>query len=349
MRLLCMGQPAATSEVIELATYLRGETNDVTIMCALLSRLKDRKRYHDCVLELGFAHRFRAVGAKVEWEPKTNRGLGDLLVRYRGDRWVCECSKQHISDVQAKRMDLRDRLVQQIGKKALCDVPVVIRVRLARTADLSVFQRTPREVARLVRELSARPWNTYRFDENGLSIEVRQLDDSVDGNPYREGFDSSTAQAAEWEVVYDTTRVPQSEVDGLINAARRADRPPPTAGRVVARVFLTANCDDTAIEPKLISKIKRKLKQARSDLPRIVVLESLGDMAKLNWNLIEAELEQSFKRHPDFAALFVVGRMSYAMRHGYKFQAYVNRHCSVPLPADLMERWGHLEGVLAIY
>lgn len=334
---LRMGQPPQVSEVVELALYLT-EFFEEPHFSEIVQRMKDTTHFDNAVFELAVAYRFKKVGCRCVFQPATRGGIADLHVEHGDHAWVVECSRQNPSEERSKRDALRNVLAQAVAdelsrRKAAVAVRLVIRPG----ATHQHVKGIARKVGQLAREVEQRPWNKYEHDHPLWHSEVKTMCEAED--PIPSGPDDPCA--GEWDVIAQSTRVPQDYVDRFPKDPKH-----PLPGKPRHRVYLRIEGETRDTVRALISKVEKKLRQTSDVLtapPRLIIIEVLGEPRKLDWPRLQAEIGKMFASRTRFAGVSFWDRGYASGRYWYEQYLHSNDAGGYGFPIDLLAKLTELE------
>ncbi len=320
-------QPSDVSEVVELATYLKmlaGERH----MDKLIAALSAAEHFENTRFHLAMAYRYRRVGAEVTIDPPTKKGEADLLIGWRGERWLCECTRQNISNEEVKNENILHSLTSAaMNALGRFDAAVTVKIIVKKIFLEFDVASTLRKMRELLRQWSAKPDTDVTFEDEILTIVVRAFDDNTDPNPARTGewpSDYTKAKSSDWNIVVESKRVPKELIDHYGREVRKGKTQQleyPTQSRLFVRI----NSPSRAIEPGLIKKIRKKLSQlsGTQGYPRFILIETLGLIEKHDWNFLFREVRQLFHKHTRFVGVGFFDRR-YMEDHRYHYAQYLH-------------------------
>ena len=353
MRNLRMGQDNSTSEVVELAQYLK-EFATESSMPEVLSRLRDADSYDDCLFELAIAYRFRRIGASVKHSPQTDKGFADLAVSINGHTWICECTRQHLAASEVRRTSWRDNLMHQVSRKMSdAKIPATVKLTLQRNCPPPAFERAPQIVAELLMKLKERKWECFTHEDEELFVIVKEFSDAEDPNPALKGeWDGTYNDVANhpWEAVMDQTVMQKKHIDDIRDGKPMSDIPREKTGRL----FIQTYSSERPIEPAILKKIEKKLSQTWSSEhphPRLIFIETLGLLEELNWKTLSEGIAKQFDRKERFAGVVLMNRryVGEQNRHGYVLYLISNNKGGYSFPSPVFARLRALERDFRIY
>ena len=219
-------QPSHVSEIVELATYLKLFASE-RHMEKLIAALSATEHFENTRFQLAMAYRYRRVGVGVTIDPRTAKGKADLLIDWRGERWLCECTRQSISDEEVKKENILHTLTSAaMNVLGRLDAAVTVKMTVKKISPGFHVAPTLRRMKELLRQWSANPGREIAIDDDAVTIAVRAFDDTRDPNPARRGewpSDYTKAKPGDWDIVVETKMVPKELVDRYGRDVRKGD------------------------------------------------------------------------------------------------------------------------------
>ncbi|MHB8278573.1 MAG: hypothetical protein ACYDIA_13085 [Candidatus Humimicrobiaceae bacterium] len=153
-------------EFLELAVYLK-KLKDLENFSDVIKNLKDENQYNHAFSQLGYAYRFKLLGAKLlKFEPQYDKYFGDMSFNYDNKNYMVECYRpEMVAEGSYKQLDFIVKDVFNTIKKN----PKVVFIKLKRSINVEDRKR--------IKQLTI---NGIKSIESENKIEIKVEDDSAE-------------------------------------------------------------------------------------------------------------------------------------------------------------------------